>query len=126
MIDVEKQAAYWNAGAIDDFEAATALLDKGKVRQAMFFARLVIEKALKAHVCRATGDLAPRIHDLLRLAELGDVTLDDDRRAVLVEANSFNLAGRYPDTWPLVPSETEASALMVRVDEVVQWLISPS
>ena len=39
---------------------------------------LAVEKMLKAHMCRATGDLAPRKHPLLRLAERTGLVFSSD------------------------------------------------
>jgi hypothetical protein len=65
MIDIEKQVAYWREGAAEDWLVAVELVDLGRTRHGLFFAHLALEKMLKAHVCRVTQDLAPRIHPLL-------------------------------------------------------------
>lgn len=70
MIDINKQINYWRNSAIEDWEVARELLKSGRVRHGLFFAHLAIEKLLKAHVCRSTKDLAPRIHNLVRLADM--------------------------------------------------------
>ena len=70
MINVTKHLDYWQRGASDDWESAQVLLSSGKIRQALFFGHLALEKALKGLVTRTTGDIPPRTHDLLRLAEL--------------------------------------------------------
>jgi len=57
-MDVEKQADYWKIGSQEDLAAARHLMEKDHCRHALFFAHLAIEKALKAHVCRCTKDLA--------------------------------------------------------------------
>jgi HEPN domain-containing protein len=56
----------------------------------LFFAHLALEKLLKAHVCRATRDLAPRVHALLRLAERAGLMLPEDWRV-----RSWNGLERY-------------------------------
>jgi hypothetical protein len=57
MIDVEKQIAYWRAGAAEDWQVAQELINLGRTRHGLFFAHL-LEKLLKAHVCRATRERA--------------------------------------------------------------------
>ncbi len=37
MIDVQKQIEYWKAGAFDDFESATVLIDKNRLLHCLFF-----------------------------------------------------------------------------------------
>lgn len=45
-------------------------LNAAKIRHGLFLAHLALEKTLKAHVCRTTGELAPKTHNLVRLAEM--------------------------------------------------------
>lgn len=68
-IDVGKQVAYWRSGAAEDIETARLLLEHDRRRAALFFAHLALEKALKALVVKAPGDLAPFTHNLVILAE---------------------------------------------------------
>ena len=70
MVDIKKQIEHWQQSGREDWEMAVDLVQREKPRYGLFFAHLAIEKALKAHVCRATQDLAPRVHALLRLADL--------------------------------------------------------
>lgn len=70
MVDVPKQVEYWRKSSDEDFAAAQSLLEKGHFRHCLFFAHLAIEKMLKAHVTWQTKDVPPRIHNLIRLAEL--------------------------------------------------------
>ena len=46
-----------------------------------------MEKVLKAHVCKKTLDLAPRIHNLIRLAELSSLELSQVQKDLLAELN---------------------------------------
>ncbi len=124
MIDAEKQIVYWREGAGEDRIVARELLDRGHTRHALFFCHLALEKALKAHVCRRTRDLAPRIHNLTRLAEFAGVDLPGSYRDVLADMNAFNIEGRYPDLLLPPPSKTEARLYASRAEEVLEWLLS--
>jgi HEPN domain-containing protein len=90
----------------------------------LFFAHLALEKVLKAHVCRHTGELAPYIHDLVRLASAASLPLDDHRRDVLAKMNAYALAGRYPDTLPATVTPTDARARLAEAREVFEWLMT--
>lgn len=103
---------------------AQDLMTQSRIRQALFFAHLALEKALKAHVCRQINDLAPRIHNLIRLAEIGAVHPSQDYEDVLAEMNAFNLEGRYPDMLMPPPNLAEAQDYLKRSEEVLQWLLS--
>ena len=123
MIDVEKQIAYWQKSAQEDWTVAQELLDGGRVRHGLFFAHLALEKVLKAHVCQQTHDLAPRVHNLVRLAELAGCELSQEQVDVLAEMNAFNIEGRYPESLMPPPSSAQAQIYASRAAEVFQWLI---
>jgi HEPN domain-containing protein len=126
MIDIDKQIAYWLNSAREDWDAAQELVRSGRARHGLFFAHLALEKALKAQVCRHTRDLAPRIHNLVRLAELAGLPITPERIDVLAEMNAFNLEGRYPDSLAPTPTPHEARAYLDRAEEVFQWLTNLS
>jgi HEPN domain-containing protein len=122
MIDIEKQVAYWRDGAREDWAVAQELVDGGRIRHGLFFAHLALEKALKAHVCRQTRDLAPRIHNLVRLAELAGLNLTQEQVDVLAEMNAFNIEGRYPESLTPPPTLAQARTYLTRAEEVFRWL----
>ncbi|HEY89100.1 MAG TPA: HEPN domain-containing protein [Thermoflexia bacterium] len=74
MINIDKHISYWQSGAAKDFGVAEQLIRLGKIRHGLFFLQLTLEKILKAHVCRNSGDIASRLHNLTRLAELSGIT----------------------------------------------------
>jgi len=123
VIDIDKQIAFWRNSAEEDLAVAHDLVGRNRIRHGLFFAHLALEKALKAHVCRVTQDIAPRLHNLVRLAELAELDLRPAQMDTLAEMNSFNIEGRYPDTLSTPPSQEEAENYMAQADEVFQWLI---
>jgi len=68
----------------------------GHTRHGLFFVHLTLEKMLKAHVCRQTERLAPRIHNLIRLADLAELDLDPSQRELLAEINVLTLLKKGP------------------------------
>jgi HEPN domain-containing protein len=124
MIDIDRQIAYWQEGAQEDWVVAQELVNGNRTRHGLFFAHLALEKVLKAHVCGQTRDLAPRIHNLVRLAELADISLRPEQIDVLAEMNAFNLESRYPELLMPPPTLKEAKAYMSRAKEVFQWLMN--
>jgi HEPN domain-containing protein len=123
LIDIDKQIAYWRDGAKEDMEVARELVARGRTRHGLFLAHLALEKMLKAHVCRQTRDLAPRIHSLIRLAELASIKPNKEHLDTLAELNAFNVEGRYPETLAPAPTPAEAEGYLGRAEEVFQWLI---
>lgn len=122
MVDVSEHVAYWRDGAKDDLEAANQLVHSGKIRQGMFFAHLALEKLLKAHICKKTGKLAPRIHNLVRLAEIAELQLEPQNLDILAEMNEFNLEGRYPITFVPPPTKNESMEFMKKAKGMFEWL----
>jgi HEPN domain-containing protein len=74
------------------------LVNSGRTRHGLFFAHLALEKILKAVVCKQTNDMAPRLHNLVRLYELAALPVDTAKIEILAEMNAFNIEGRYPES----------------------------
>ncbi len=121
-MDVDEQIAYWTTGAQEDFDAAESLLEKGHLRHCLFFAHLAIEKVLKALVVRETKKEPPKIHNLIRLAKLAELQLDQDRENLLREFGQYQLEGRYPDSQQLQLSDRYVRQELNRTQEILEWL----
>lgn len=126
MIDIEKQVAYWRDGAIEAWGEVPGMIHRGRTSFALFFLHLALEKALKAHVCRQTNDLAPKVHDLVTLARLARLPLSKEQLDFLAAANGYNIAGRYSDAVMPAPTRQAANQIMQKAQEVFEWLISRS
>ena len=124
MVDIIKQITYWSASAKEDWDVANRLIKAKKIRHGLFFVHLAIEKILKAHVCKKTLDLAPRIHNLIRLAELSSLELNSGQLDLLAELNAFNIEGRYPESLLPPPTLAEAKDYLKRGKEIYQWLMN--
>lgn len=122
MINIQKQIEYWQNGAIEDWQVGKELLGRNRVRHGLFFIHLALEKILKANVCRKTSDIAPPIHNLIRLAEKASLQLTEEQENILAEANEFNIEGRYPELLLPVPTSEEVNNFMIRTEEVFKWL----
>jgi HEPN domain-containing protein len=122
VIDIGKQIQHWRASADEDWAVAQELIEHGKIRHGLFIAHLALEKILKAHVCRYTGELAPRIHNLVRLAEISGLKLSEEQTDLLADVNEFNIEGRYPEMLMPPPTYAEADDYMARITEVLQCL----
>lgn len=92
-----KLVAYWVDSAEKDYKAMTHLFEKGDYSWCLFIGHLVLEKLLKAWYVQNLSDTPPFIHDLLRLAENGKMTLTEDQKDILDTITTFNIRGRYDD-----------------------------
>lgn len=92
-----KQVEYWLDSAKHDLDVSETLFQSGKYDWCLFIAHLVLEKTLKAFYVKNVGKLPPRIHDLVRMANLAKVEFNEDTLEFLDAVNTFNLSTRYPD-----------------------------
>jgi HEPN domain-containing protein len=89
---------YWKTTAESDWQAVQNLFEKGSYLQAMFFSHLVLEKLLKAHWVKDNREnVPPKTHNLTILHDQTDLELTETDQEFIVEMNTFQLAGRYPD-----------------------------
>lgn len=123
MINVESHVEYWRTGAQEDWDVGTGLVRDGKTRHGLFFVHLALEKALKALVTRKTAEVPPRIHNLIKLAELAGLRCDEEKTRLLADMNEYQLEGRYPSMLPKLPPPGEVGAIVRRAEEVFTWLI---
>ncbi len=123
MVDITKHAEYWKSGALDDWDTARQLLSSVKIRHGLFFVHLALEKVIKGLLCLNSKDIAPRTHNLIRLADMAGLDLMEEHIDTLADINQFNMEGRYPDIGIPPPSPEEASAYMKKAQEVFHCLI---
>ncbi|MEI8132542.1 MAG: HEPN domain-containing protein [Leptolinea sp.] len=123
-INIAKQVEYWKNGSKEDIEVTRDLIAGNHIRHGMFFLHLSLEKILKAHVCKTIQDVPPRIHNLVRLAELAQLPLIHEQKYFLEEINNYNLEGRYPDVLTPVPDLQSAKEILARTEGLYQWLIN--
>ena len=122
MIDINKQVDYWRSGAEEDFLVAEELVTLKRIRHGLFFAHLALEKMLKAHVCRQTGNLAPPSHNLVMLAQKAGIKLEQRQLELLAEVNEFSIEGRYPELHLPLPAFEEVKDYLFRIKELLEWL----
>jgi HEPN domain-containing protein len=94
---MEKQVSYWLTQSDNDLPVAESMLEKGHYTWSLFIGHLVLEKIFKAIYVKEHQKIAPRIHDLVKLAKSTSLTLSDEQLIFLSEVSDFNMEGRYPD-----------------------------
>ena len=122
MLNIDKQIKHWRDGSLEEWEVASELIGNKRIRHGLFWAHLALEKMLKAHVCRQTGDIAPRIHNLTRLCELAGLSMNPEQVKFLTKMNKYNIEGRYIEHQAPVPPMKTAKEIMLGVEEMLQWL----
>ena len=123
MIDIQKQIEYWRVGAAEEFDISVSLFEDSRLRHGLFFLHLTLEKIIKAHFCKKVNDLAPKSHNLIRLAELAMLSISDDDKAFLGEMTRFNIEGRYPDSFSEAPSAKTLFQIRQKGERIYKWLL---
>jgi HEPN domain-containing protein len=95
--DIEKNIKHWLKSSDDDFEAMKVMFSNKHYDWAMFIGHLVVEKLLKAYYIKEKKTFPPLIHNLLRIAEMADLQLDDEHKKCLIKITTFNINARYDD-----------------------------
>lgn len=121
-MDIRRQVEYWKASSEEDFAAAESLLEMGHWRHCLFFAHLAIEKMLKAHVSRKTNDIAPRIHDLIRLSQIANMNVNKEQKDLMLEFGVYQLEGRYPDSQQIPLNGAFVKKELAEAKEMLEWL----
>jgi HEPN domain-containing protein len=122
MIDIEKQIDYWTKGAEDDLMTADLLIREKRILHGLYFCHLVIEKAIKAHVAKTTGEVAPRSHNLIYLSEKADLEFDNETEIFLGILMKYQLQGRYPDYNPVLPDILKVNDYFEKTKILLKWL----
>lgn len=121
-----KVTNFWKDGSRETLKLARDVLKKGYHDHALFCAHLALEKLLKAFVIEVSNKHTPRSHDLLYLAGLAKIDMDIDQQKFLVEVNSFNIEGRYPEErLEFYHQITRKFALeqLKKIEEFYLWLL---
>ena len=94
---MKQQIEYWRKSAPQSWKTAMVLYDNKRYDACLFFCHLAIEKLLKGLVVIKTNQVAPKIHDLAKLANLANLKLSDEQLNHLKTITTFNIAGRYEE-----------------------------
>ena len=93
----QRQIDYWIASAKHDLDVAETLFQNEKYDWCLFLAHLVLEKVFKALYVQNIGEIAPRLHDLVRMANMAKIEFKEETLEFLDAVNTFNISTRYPD-----------------------------
>ncbi len=82
---------------------------------------------LKSLIAQRSGELPPRIHQLVRLAEAAGLPITLVRADFLRELSSYYIQTRYPGETADLASQVsadDAQAILRQTEEMVEWLSS--
>ena len=96
-IDADKVVKHWIDTSDEDFQTMLSLYESKSYGWALFLGHISVEKLLKAVYVNKFKKHAPFLHNLYRLAELGNISMTDEQSDWLDKVTSFNLNARYDD-----------------------------
>ncbi len=79
---------HWLEQARYDLDTAHAMLNSKRYLYVVFCCQQAIEKSIKAIILSKTQKFPPRLHNLLRLAEIAEIEIEEDTRAFLGELSA--------------------------------------
>ncbi len=121
------QIEYWCKEGFESFDAAEVLFNNKKYLESAFFCHLAVEKLLKAHIAKKTGELPPKSHNLLYLIEQTDLkaSLNEDQLDFFSNLILYQIEGRYPGDRALLYQQTtvpEFEQILIRTGVELKWL----
>lgn len=124
MDDISKQ---WTERAQYDLDSAEAMLKAGRHLYVLFCCQQAVEKMLKSVVAQRIHELPPRIHKLVRLAEIAGLEVDEAQTDFLRELSAYYIPTRYPaDVAVVDPKKEQAERVLSHSKEFMRWLNSMS
>ncbi|RJQ46347.1 MAG: HEPN domain-containing protein [Nitrospiraceae bacterium] len=94
---MEKDVMYWLNLSGYDIKTADAMFNSRRYLYVLFTCQQAAEKMLKALVTKNTKQFPPKTHDLLRLADLSRVDIDETRKEFLAKLSYYYIETRYPE-----------------------------
>jgi HEPN domain-containing protein len=115
-MDTERIKDYWIVESEYDSKVAWDTFNAGNYSYALFFGHLDRKK-----------EHAPFIHNLTRLAEISEISIDQAQKDALNEITRFNLESRYPDdkkSFRKECTEDFTRNWLEAIEEIYKWLKS--
>ena len=119
--------AYWIEAANYDMKSAIYMQKSGRYVYTAFLCQQAIEKYLKALYIGKMSNEAPRTHNLVYLAGLLEIKINDKDMELLTGLTSFYIEGRYPtykQTISRIINRVKADTILKETRRFIKWLKS--
>jgi HEPN domain-containing protein len=123
---MDKIVSHWVERSQYDLDTAQVMLDAGRYLYVAYMCQQAIEKILKAIIAQQGKENFP-IHNLIRLAEIADVSseLPSDQFNFLAELTPYHIEARYGDykeSLSEIINEQKAQQVYKKTLEIHKWL----
>ena len=123
----EDEVKYWIGLAEYDLKTAEAMLKTDRLLYVGFMCHQAVEKTLKAHVAKVTRDMAPRTHNLARLADIAGLLggFSETQEELIASLTPLNIEARYPkdiEGLAKLITRKRAGNILQETKELITWL----
>lgn len=94
---MRKDVDYWINLSKYDIKTADVMFKGRRYLYVLFICQQAAEKMLKALVTMNTNQFPPKTHDLLKLAELSKIDIDETKKEFLAKLSFYYIETRYPE-----------------------------
>jgi HEPN domain-containing protein len=118
-------ARVWQEFAERDMAAGEDLVRTGHYAHAVVAFQQAVEKMLKGLIVARTGEQPPRIHSLLRLAEVMELDTTEEQAKLLGDLTNLYAMLRYPAAHDMPAPDLDQSAAEAYAEgtrEMMAWL----
>ncbi len=122
---MEKDIEYWINLSRYDIKTADAMYKSKRYLYVLFTSQQAIEKMLKALVTKNTNQFPPKTHDLLRLADLSKIDIDEPRKEFLARLSYYYIETRYPEEIMRISKDINKKTACEYLDNskaILRWL----
>jgi HEPN domain-containing protein len=122
---MHEDARPWIALSDEDLQAAEAVLRGRLFRHVSLCCEQAVEKRLKAVIAHTKGKMPPRTHDLMRLAEMAGLEVEEAVQDFLDDLTDDYFTQRYPTAEGKLPEaqdEPTARRTLEETRRIVAWL----
>lgn len=124
---MQNQVEYWLDLCDDDLKTAKWLLEGSRLLHCGYFCHQVIEKAFKGVIANTTAKIPPKIHDLPKLANLGDIWVDlsEEQKDLLKKLIPLQIEARYPEYKEKISqtlTEEYCEKLIEETEDLLCWI----
>jgi HEPN domain-containing protein len=95
--NIDKIINHWIESSDEDFKTMHDLFEQKTYHWSLFIGHICIEKLLKGVYVKKFRKHAPFTHNLVRLTELCELDVDQEKLYLLDKITTFNLNTRYDD-----------------------------
>ncbi|MDD2365124.1 MAG: HEPN domain-containing protein [Desulfuromonadaceae bacterium] len=93
----EELIVYWQESSQENYDSMLNMFASGEYMWSLFVGHLCVEKLLKAYFVKHVESIAPRIHDLYKLAVRCNLEMTEEQMDALQYVTLFNIEARYEE-----------------------------